>query len=287
MKRPFFRIPFAFFFIQFYGLSREEHVITNDHGMRLVRDVDLRDVLAIPTSGDDVNQRQRGPVAFSTNIYIRLKDYSDAASFPRQLFELKATSILKGLHSEFLFKIKNRNHVPEQINIQRVNERTFRLVANDPLVLSEEQERTGRFPILVEAVAKDNPSQKAVYKVNVIFEDIQQRNAQRSTPMPRDQPTSILTDKFIVPTRVDLSSFVNGYNQRLDKLSDRCNVNFRAFVEIKKDFTEMEDRMKEQLEKKTQECADKELDLRAKLEEKHKELMKKEEQIAELQALLK
>jgi len=288
MKQPFFRVPIAFFFIQFFGLSREGHIITNDHGVRLVRDVDLRDVLSIPTSGDDVNQRQRGPlkIAFSSNIYIRLKDYSDAASFPRQLFELKASSVLKGLRPDFLFKIKNRNHVPKQINIQRVNENTFRLVANAPLVISEEQERTGRFPILVEAAAKENPSKKAVYRVNVNLEDIQQRITQRSTPMPVDQRTSNLTNKFVVPTRVDLSPFVIGYNQRLDKLSDRCYVNFHAFIDIKEEFKEMADRMKELLEKKTQECADMELDLQAQLEKKQKELLMKEGQIAELQASL-
>ena len=76
------------------------------------------------------------------------------------------------------------------VPIQRVNENTFRLVAYAPLVISEEQERTGRFPILVEATAKENPSKKAVYRVNVNLEDIQQSNAQRSTPMPVDQRKS-------------------------------------------------------------------------------------------------
>ena len=85
-----------------------------------------------------------------------------------------------------------------------------------------------------------------------------------------------LTNKFVVPIRVDLSPFVIGYNQRLDKLSDRCYVNFRAFIDIKEEFKEMADRMKELLEKKTQECADMELDLQAQLEKKQKELIMKE-----------
>ena len=88
--------------------------------------------------------------------------------------------------------------------------------------------------------------------------------------------SGILKDKFLVPTGVDLSSFVIGYNQRLDNLSDQCSGNFRAFIDIKENFTMMEVRMKELLEKKTQESADMELDLRAQLEKKQKELIKKE-----------
>jgi len=207
MEQPLFRIPIAFFFIQLFGLSREGQIITNDHGMRPVRDVNLRDVLAIPTSGDGVNQRQRyEPKIYSTNN---------------------------------------------------------------------------------KAVAKDNPDKKTVYRVNVNLEDIQQKKAQRSTPMPGDQHTSILTDRFLVPTGVDLSPFLNGYNQRLDKLSERCYVNFRAFNDTKEDFKEMEDQMKVRLDKKTQECEKMELDLRAQLAKKQKELIQKEGQIADLQTQLK
>jgi len=287
MEQPLFRIAIAFFFIQLFGLSREGQIITNDHGMRPVRDVNLRDVLAIPTSGDGVNQRQRGEpkIAYSTNIYM--VDYLDAASYPRKLLELKASSELIGLHTNILFKIKNRDHVPKQIIIQRVNDNACLLVANAPLVLSEEQKRTGSFPIFVEAVGKDNPDKKAGYVVNVNLEDIQQKNAQRSTPMPGDQHTSILTDRFLVPTGVDLSPFLNGYNQRLDKLSERCYVNFRAFNDTKEDFKEMEDQMKVRLDKKTQECEKMELDLRAQLAKKQKELIQKEGQIADLQTQLK
>jgi len=284
MEQPLFRIPIAFFFIQLFGLSREGQIITNDHGMRLVRDVNLRDVLAIPTSGDGVNQRQRYEPKIADSTNINIKDYLDAASYPRQLFESVPIGYKR---TNVLFKIKNRNHVPKQIIIQRVNENAFRLVANAPLVLSEEQERTGSFPIFIEAVAKDKLHKKAVYRLNVNLEDIQQKNAQRSTPMPGDQHTSILTDRFLVPTGVDLRPFVNGYNQRLDKLSERCYVNFRAFNDTKEDFKEMEDQMKVRLDKKTQECEKMELDLRAQLDKKQKELTKKEGQIADLQTQLK
>ena len=54
----------------------------------------------------------------ASSFAVRLKDYLDAASNPRTLMELSASTVQPTSQPNFLFRMKNRSQVPKQIIIK-------------------------------------------------------------------------------------------------------------------------------------------------------------------------